>query len=119
MSTKEKAKEKGDVIFCKAGHSLLAIDSLLNVFPCIYGIGGKEEYPVANLRDNSLINIWNNAYKLDVFRGKLTIKDLPICQSCQLQTKCNLKHCRLRSIYEGGDFTAPVSFCAKMTAENT
>lgn len=111
-------KDKGSLIFCKAGHSILAIDSKLNVYPCIYGIGGIKEYPVASLQEDSLINIWNNSQKLDIFRGKLEIQDLPICRSCQFQAKCNLKHCRLRSIYEGRDFTAPTSFCAKMVAED-
>jgi len=112
-------KEKGDIIFCKAGHSILAIDSKLNVYPCIYGIGGVKEYPVANLQEDSLINIWNNSSKLDIFRGKLKIQDLPTCRSCKFQTECNLKHCRLRSIYEGRDFTDPTSFCARMATEAT
>lgn len=111
-------KEKKDLIFCKAGHSMLAIDSKLNVYPCIYGIGGVKEYPVANIRNDSLINIWNNSSKLDVFRGKLSIRDLPVCNSCKLKDMCNLKHCRLRSIYEGRKFTDPTSFCHRMINSN-
>jgi radical SAM protein with 4Fe4S-binding SPASM domain len=107
-------KEKGDVIFCKAGHSMLAIDSSLTVYPCIYGIGGKKEYPVGNLLDDSLINIWNNASRLDIFRGTLKITDLPVCNNCNLKNICNLKYCRLRPLYAGMNFTDPVSFCNKM-----
>jgi radical SAM protein with 4Fe4S-binding SPASM domain len=88
------------------------------VYPCIYGIGGVKEYPVANLQKDSLINIWNNSPKLDIFRGKLKIQDLPVCRSCKFQIKCNLKHCRLRSIYEGREFTDPTSFCTRMIAED-
>ena len=109
----QKITEKGNFVLCKAGLSLLAIDAQLNVYPCIYGIGGVEEYPVANLNDDSLINIWNHSSKLDVFRGNLKTENLPACYSCNFQNKCNLKYCRLRPLYEGGKFIDPVSFCMK------
>lgn len=109
----EEIKDKGEFIICKAGMSILAIDAQLNVYPCIYGIGGKTEYPVANLNNDTLINIWNNSRKLDVFRCGLTIDELPKCRECDYRDICNLKYCRLRPLYEGNRFTDPVSFCYK------
>lgn len=105
-------KEKKDLIICRAGFFGLAIDSSLNAYPCIYAIGGKKEYPVGSLLNNSLEQIWNDN-QLDIFRGKLKIKDLPKCKNCDKQDLCNLKYCRLRPIYEGDSFYDVVPFCAK------
>jgi radical SAM protein with 4Fe4S-binding SPASM domain len=110
----EKAKElinkKGNAILCSAGVSSIAIDSLLNVYPCIFGIGGLREYPIASLTNHSILEVWRSS-EFDVFRGKTKINQLLVCSKCNFSTKCMLKHCRLRPMYEGRGFYDPVSFC--------
>jgi radical SAM protein with 4Fe4S-binding SPASM domain len=116
FATEEKdikqIKEKEDLIICKAGFASLAIDSLLNVYPCIYGIGGKKEYRVGNLMNRSLMDVWDDS-KFYLFRGGIKLKDLSQCSKCKMNELCNLKYCRLRSVYEGKTLYDTVSFCEK------
>lgn len=105
-------EEQKNLIICSAGHSSFTIDSKLTVFPCMYGTGGKKEYPVGSLMENSIIDIWNSN-KFNPFRGGLTINDLPKCSKCEHSDNCNLKFCRLRPVFEGRSLTDNVSFCRK------
>lgn len=108
--TKELIDKKKEAILCSAGISSIAIDSILNVYPCIFGIGGVREYPIGSLVNDSLIEVWQRR-ELDIFRGKTTIDQLTVCSRCSFSTRCMLKHCRLRPMYEGRGFYDPVSFC--------
>lgn len=112
----DELNAKGNKVYCKGGTHLLAIDSNLAVYPCIFGIGGVKEYPVGNLNEDSLLNIWSNNRQLDVFRGSLNIEDLSKCSSCNLKSRCKLKSCRLKAIYSGYNFLDPVPHCLGMTS---
>lgn len=98
-------------IVCAAGNSIISIDQNFNVYPCIYAVGIKD-YFVGSLTDETLENIWDSN-KLDIFRGKIKLEDLPECNSCTFNSRCNIKKCRLKPVYEGLSFYDPISYCYK------
>ncbi|MEA5062105.1 MAG: radical SAM protein [Proteiniphilum sp.] len=112
-----RIRDKKDLIICKAGFSGLAIDAFLRVFPCIYGIGGKKEYSLGSLMNKSISEVWNDP-ALNIFRGGITINDLPRCRECDKKDSCNLKYCRLRPLYEGDSLYDVVSFCEKIIEQS-
>lgn len=101
----------GDIIECAAGNSLFAIDENFDVFPCIYGIGNKE-YRIGNLLGDGIKNIWESA-KWNKFRRETQLEDLIECKDCLFNTKCVMKNCRMKPVYEGRSFYDAISYCRK------
>lgn len=106
----------GDVIECAAGNSLFAIDENFDVFPCIYGIGNKE-YIIGNLLRDGIKSIWEST-KWNKFRRETQLEDLIECKDCAFNTKCVMKNCRMKPVYEGRSFYDAISYCRKKIIVN-
>lgn len=98
-------------LVCTAGNTILSIDDNLDVYPCIYG-HGKNEYIMGNLYKESLLDIWRSP-KWNRFRGETKLGDVPTCRTCRNNSKCGLKNCRLKAVYEGRSFYSNVSYCKR------
>lgn len=96
-------------LICTAGNTVLSIDDNLDVYPCIYG-HGKNEYIMGNLYQEKLLDIWRSP-KWNRFRGGTKLADIPTCRVCKNNSKCGLKNCRLKAVYEGNSFYSNVSYC--------
>jgi len=98
-------------ITCAAGNRIMAIDPEFNIYPCIYAVGIKD-FCIGSLKNRTLEELWFSE-KLDVFRGVVKLENLPECNKCSVNSKCKLKNCRLKPIYQGYSFYDPVSYCYK------
>ncbi len=96
-------------LVCAAGNSLLTIDENLDVYPCVYA-HGDSNFVIGNLANESLIELWQSK-KWDLFRGKVTLKDIPGCKTCNQSNICGMKNCRLKPVYNGQDFFSHVDYC--------
>lgn len=103
--------KKNFSLVCSAGNRSLSIDNLLDVYPCVYG-NGIDIFKMGNLRENSLLEIWNSDKWKD-FRGVTTLIDIEGCSSCEYNKFCDVKNCRLKPVYEGKSFYSHVSYCKK------
>ena len=65
---------------------------------------------IGNIKHQSICEIWRSK-DWSVFRGEITISDLPSCNTCNHKTKCELKSCRLRALNTYGDFYGRTPGC--------
>ncbi len=79
----KETKLKLDGYLCKAGNNFINITPYGEVTPCI-----QWYYPVGNIRNNSLHDIWYNSEKLNYIR-KLKIRDIEKCNKCEYLAYCN------------------------------
>lgn len=104
-------ENKDELIHCAAGTRFLALNELLEVYPCTYGFG-LEEFRMGKFGDDStLMDIWNSE-KWKLFRGGVRLEDLNECSRCKLKYRCENKNCRLKPIYQGGSFYSVNKPCA-------
>lgn len=103
----------GDTICCTAGTTRIAVRSDGCVFPCVYAFV-DDAFCGGNVKNLSIEDIWfSDAW--EIFRGAISLSDLPLCRSCDYSNKCTLKLCRLRGYSINGDlFGVPVG-CYKYT----
>jgi radical SAM protein with 4Fe4S-binding SPASM domain len=95
--------DKGDeLIYCTAGTARIAVRSDGNVFPCTYGFE-DDFFCIGNIRNDNIFSLWRKE-NLNLFRGDITLSQLPICANCEIADNCTLKVCRLRAYYKHGDF---------------
>lgn len=71
-------------IMCTMGRNVIAITPVGDVLPCI-----TLRYPVGNLREQSLIEIWENSEKLNWVRS-LKDEDFEECFKCPLKKICRV-----------------------------
>lgn len=102
-------KSSSEIIYCNGGTNYIALDSLLNVYPCTYAFG-HESFKMGTIGEEKLIDIWRKD-KWNIFRGDTKLQDLKTCPTCIFKERCANKNCRLKPIYEGLDFYSPISFC--------
>lgn len=100
-----------DKIYCSAGTNIVALSPQLSVYPCVYGIG-KEDYEMGQIGEEKLIDIWRKSDWYP-FRGKVKLEDLSACSSCEFNSRCGLKDCRLKPVSQGESFFSAVSYCKK------
>jgi MoaA/NifB/PqqE/SkfB family radical SAM enzyme len=81
-ATQRSSREGPDEPFCGAGTSSLAISSSGDVLPCII-------YPraVGNVRDGSLLDIWNNYDAWRAIRG-FRAREFVDCGPCGMKEAC-------------------------------
>lgn len=74
-------------------------------------ISEEQEQPKeGNLYQEKLLDIWRSP-KWNRFRGGTKLADIPTCRVCKNNSKCGLKNCRLKAVYEGKSFYSNVSYC--------
>ncbi len=88
---------------CFAGKESICIDALGNVRACSHF---PKEYIAGNIRENSLLEIWNNSSQLNLFRDLEGNID---CNSCKVYDKCR-GGCRYRA-YLNGDINGKDPYC--------
>lgn len=84
---------------CGISMNSLALDPYGNVFPCV-----QTRFNAGNVRENSLKAIWESS---PVWKqvGNLTMGELPVCRTCELNTLC--VRCHGLAQAEDGDLHAP------------
>ncbi len=84
---------------CGISMNSLALDPYGNVFPCL-----QTRFNAGNVREKSLKTIWELS---PVWKqvGNLTLSELPICRTCELNTLC--VRCHGLALAEDGDLRAP------------
>jgi AdoMet-dependent heme synthase len=84
---------------CGISMNSLAIDPYGNVVPCL-----QTRFNAGNVRSKSLKEIWESS---PVWKqvGNLTLGELPVCRTCELNTLCVRCHGLAQS--EDGDLRAP------------
>lgn len=110
ISTNSQEHLAGDSpLVCAAGNTLLCMDEILDVYPCIYG-QGNNNYIIGNLSKESLVDVWQSK-KWMPFRGSTTLSQISGCSACPKRNTCGIKNCRLKPIYNGLGFYDHVSYC--------
>lgn len=94
--------ENSEKIFCTAGTTRLSVRSDGSVFPCVYAFH-DDKFKMGSLKSSTLEAIWTSPDWI-LFRGGVSMHDLPQCNVCKLSEKCSLKNCRLRAYYVSNDF---------------
>ena len=84
---------------CSIALYSLLIDPVGNVFPCV-----QTRAWAGNVRQQSLKTIWQTA-PLWKELGQLTLSELPVCRTCELQSMC--VRCHGLAQVEDGDLHAP------------
>ena len=85
---------------CNVGTSVLAISSLGDVYPCV----GFTGYKLGNIKESSLMDIWENSSVLNRLR-ELRLKDFPMCAKCEDKDYCNV--CMQYNASVTGDIFTP------------
>lgn len=109
-SNNEQLTENTPLV-CAAGNSVLCIDDVFDVYPCIYG-QGKKDYVIGNLAEETLLNIWQSE-KLRPYRGGTTLTQIKDCKLCHKREQCGIKNCRLKPVYNGLGFYEHVPYCCE------
>ena len=81
---KKKTKTAYDNI-CSVCHSSICVADNGNVYPC----AGWQDFVVGNVKETSLLDIWDNSEKVKYLRG-LLIKDFPKCIQCLDKDYCTM-----------------------------
>lgn len=89
---------------CGASTSL-GVDPLMNVYPC-----GGLKYALGNLKNTSLVDIFNN--ELKKFKAIFKAKNLKDCNNCNYFENCSYIPCM--GMYENG-FLKKSDICCKIT----
>ena len=89
----EKYKEES---LCGVGIDTICMTSDGNFYPC----AGWQDYPVGNIKESSIKNIWETSERLIYLRG-LKRKVFTKCLSCNDKDFCAM--CLVRNFNEGGD----------------
>lgn len=92
---------------CSVCHSSICISDNGNVYPC----AGWQSYVVANVKETSLNDIWNNSEKIQYLRG-IKNQDFPKCMKCPDKEFCTI--CMVRNANEnpfGNPFIVSEYFC--------
>lgn len=101
-----------DIIYCSAGTKRIAISADGLLYPCVYAFGHKELIK-GDLSKEKIIDIWNNNQLWEDQRGKIKLKDLESCKSCQYKYHCSLKNCRIKSYGEAKNLYSKPNYCLK------
>lgn len=92
---------------CGVGYDTLSIGADGTVYPCPF----LHEYPLGNIRDVSLEEIWDGASFPEPMRP-LHKRDMSgECKSCEHALKTCTGGCRARAYHEYGDLKAPDPAC--------
>lgn len=95
---------------CSAGYTTLVISPDGAVYPCPY----LTEFPIGNVRDNSLHDIWhNNDGILGKFRNMEQRHLKGKCRTCRFVPQFCDGGCRAASYIVNGDFFGESPFCWK------
>lgn len=110
-----KRNISSDDFVCSVCHSSICIADNGNVFPC----AGWQDYVVGNVKETSIIEIWNNSERVQYLRN-LRNKDFPKCRQCNDKEFCTI--CMVRNANEnsnGDPLIVSEFFCniAKMNKE--
>lgn len=92
---------------CSVCHSSICISDNGNVYPC----AGWQSYVVANVKETSLNDIWNNSEKIQYLRG-INNQEFPKCIKCPDKEFCTI--CMVRNANEnpfGNPFIVSEYFC--------
>jgi radical SAM protein with 4Fe4S-binding SPASM domain len=81
---KKKTKTADDTV-CSVCHSSICVAENGNVYPC----AGWQDYVVGNVKETSLLEIWDNSEKVTYLRGLLN-KDFPKCIQCPDKDYCTM-----------------------------
>jgi len=108
----KKVLNNNSKIYCSAATNRIAVSADGNVYPCVYGYDLKERKG-GNITDKTISEIWQTE-KWDIFRGKVTFKELNQCQSCLLANSCTLVICRLKAQVYSNDFYGIPYSCPKI-----
>ncbi len=103
----ERRPSQSAKLKCSAGHSNLVISPEGTIYPCPY----LTCFPIGNILEDSLKDIWNSKGILAKFRN-LRQKDLKgKCHNCHyVPAECN-GGCRAAAYIEKGDFHSEDPFC--------
>ena len=93
LEAEKKKNMKSSDFVCSVCHSSICIADNGNVYPC----AGWQDYIVGNIKETSLIDIWDNSEKVQYLRG-LRKQDFPICIQCPDNEFCTM--CMVRNANE-------------------
>lgn len=103
----KKRNALSDDFVCSVCNSSICITENGNVYPC----AGWQGYVVGNVKETSLIDIWNNSEKVQYLRN-LRKYDFPKCLQCVDKEFCTM--CMVRNANEsptGNPLTVNEYFC--------
>lgn len=86
---------------CGIATNALVIDPQGNISPCV-----QVRQRIGNVREQSLREIWRAASARNEL-SHITLNDLPVCRTCELQTVC--VRCHGLALLEDGDLHAPAT----------
>lgn len=89
----EKNNSSPEDIVCPICRSSVCVSEKGIVYPC----AGWQDYPLGNLNEESIPNIWNNSEKVKFLR-ELRKKDFPKCIKCSYKDFCSM--CMVRNANE-------------------
>lgn len=94
----DSTRYQDNAMCCSAGITSLGIDSLGNVYPCIFA---REK--IGNLLDMSLCDIWNNSAVLERIRNRR----INVCGNCKHKISCG--GCRAANGIFEWDYMCPIN----------
>ena len=106
----EDLRSPENPLFCLCSFPLtMGIDEVGNAFPCD-GFMNFMEYKAGNIRENSLLEIWENSKILNMLK-KVELNDFKgVCAKCKLLEVCN-GGCRAGALIRYGDLKMPDPVC--------
>ncbi|MEO0275735.1 MAG: radical SAM protein [candidate division WOR-3 bacterium] len=99
-------KKSPSIFLCGAGKNVLRIDAIGNVHLC-----PVLEFPIGNLREKSLEEIWKNNFVLTIFR-KIDSKNFSECLNCDYHLFCET--CMAHNWNETKNIFKPGKFICKL-----
>jgi len=93
---KVESRDTSNDIICGVCISSICMVANGNVYPC----AGWQDYVVGNVKNTTLLEIWNNSEKVKYLRG-LRKKDFPQCLKCPDKSFCAI--CMVRNANEDPD----------------
>ncbi len=112
MDAENKVSINSDDFVCSVCHSSICMDEKGNLYPC----AGWQDYIVGNIKETSLVDIWNNSEKVNYLRN-LRKRDFPKCMQCSDYRFCTM--CMVRNANEDplGDPLAVNEYYCDLTRE--
>ena len=98
---------------CSAGHSSCCVTPDGWVIPC----GGLVSFKAGNVRDNDILDIWNNAHAWEQIRrlSGLSMEAVPACRGCPYVRACG-GGCRGHAYNFFGNLVSPIPDCPLLPA---
>lgn len=108
----DETNKPESIIYCTAGTTQLTICSDGILYPCIHAFGYKDLI-IGDINSNKILNLWKQNNLWLNFRGNIKLKDINVCNSCELVSTCSLKNCRVKSYNENTGLLAKPFNCLK------